>query len=574
MPRPRTFALLALASLASSAALAPSVQAQFPPIDYSISYEPLAANERCGTSFAPLADLDGDGECDVAVGCPGANGDSGRVAILDGATMTQLHEITLPGNPANAGFGSSLAFAGEPVGPGSVLLLVGAPGIGVGGTVYVRLVTATGSVDLGSVVYGEAGAGWGDQLVVGGDQNADGVPDYGAIAPLANFSGVDSGYLQMYDGATGNPLLFMFGNPLERLSRCVATIDVNEDGRDECIASFLGYPGGNGRGAVWAFSPTTFTFLPNPVLGANPGDQLGTGLADVGDVDCSGVSDLGIGIPGWDQGGLTDRGKVEVRSGTDFTSVLIEEVGVLEGDELGHDVTNCGDMDGDGFDDFCATAPGHEDPPGTPVNYAALFNGRTGETLSVAFSGPAIFSSGIKLPGFASPGDAIRRCYALDPEDSTVQPNGGSIAVAELAPEGVETFGAGADGCDGAHTIFVSDAPRIGSVDFRIHSARAPKLTVQLLLVADASSPGGTDPFGLGLDLFVDLLGATEVLAFDLPVSPCGLAEVQAPIPNEPLLVGKTYTTQSIFFWAGICLPTLYGLSSSGGMNLTIQPPS
>jgi hypothetical protein len=61
-------------------------------------------------------------------------------------------------------------------------------------------------------------------------------------------------------------------------------------------------------------------------------------------------------------------------------------------------------------------------------------------------------------------------------------------------------------------------------------------------------------------------------LAFDAHSDPSGCGFAPAPIPNNPLIVGKTYYAQT--FWVeshgAKCAPS--GLVSSKGLSITIGP--
>jgi len=91
------------------------------------------------------------------------------------------------------------------------------------------------------------------------------------------------------------------------------------------------------------------TRIGNPSAAANAG--FGTSVAGIGDVNGDGIGDLVVGAPGID--------KLFVISGKD-QSVLraIADPDGLLGDQFGFSVVGIGDWDGDGMEDFAASAPG------------------------------------------------------------------------------------------------------------------------------------------------------------------------------------------------------------------------
>ena len=114
--------------------------------------------------------------------------------------------------------------------------------------------------------------------------------------------------------------------------------------------------------------------------------------------------------------------------------------------------------------------------------------------------------------------------------------------------------------------------PIVGNAQFKLRCNHGPANATGLGIVCDAQDSAGSDPFGLGFILHLDLFTAVEILTFDLVSDAAGVGTAAAPIPQNPFLAGKTYYAQTLWRWdPGICLPSTFGISSSNGLAITIQ---
>ncbi|MBL8693948.1 MAG: FG-GAP repeat protein [Planctomycetes bacterium] len=137
---------------------------------------------------------------------------------------------------------------------------------------------------------------------------------------------------------------------------------------------------------------------------------------------------------------------------------------------------------------------------------------------------------------------------------------------------GTAVYGTGTPGCGGTHTLDVTHAPMINSPSFAITCNNAPPSSLGLGILADAQDAAGSDPFGIGVLLHVNLFAATEIITLDFLSDGSGNGLAAAPIPNAPALVGNTYYAMALWAWSTCSLPP-YNLSTSQGLAITVLVP-
>ena len=84
--------------------------------------------------------------------------------------------------------------------------------------------------------------------------------------------------------------------------------------------------------------------------GLNAYDYMGAAADGIGDVDQDGVPDYAVGVPGFDHGGTTVRGKVDIYSGA--TGALLDTLNDGAPSSFGERLAGIGDVDLDGVDDL------------------------------------------------------------------------------------------------------------------------------------------------------------------------------------------------------------------------------
>jgi len=373
--------------LTASFLLLPPLRAQ----DQLFQKNGVQPADQFGSSVAGVGDLDGDGLADFAAGAPfgGANRE-GTVTVFSGADGSRLFLFSgeLPGDC----FGTSVASPGDLDRDGVPDILVGAPessplGTSSGG---VWIFSGRTSVLL-RVLSGDAsGDGFGFSVNGAGDVDADGFPDFivGAIQDFTDF-----GYARVFSGKTGKELLTFTGlSGLDRLGYSVSGAgDLDGDGFGDLL---VGAPTESVRrkfdGGAWFFSGKTGAAL----LHLSPGQNsfFGFSVASLGDLDGDGFPESVIGAPFKKANGKNLAGEVLVFSFHAQSPVYTFPAGNGVS-RFGASVANAGDVDGDGFSDILAGAPQGEKHRAIGLSLVRIFSGRDGSRLGeIALGGKLGFS--------------------------------------------------------------------------------------------------------------------------------------------------------------------------------------
>lgn len=304
-------------------------------------------------------------------------------------------------------FGSSLANIGDLEGDGTIELAVGAPYDDDNGedrgAVWVLFMDDDGQVNSHQKISDSKGSfegelddndRFGSAIAELGDLNGDGIRDIVVSAPMDDDGGTDHGALWVLflndDGSVlshqkiseeaGQLSQNLDAN--DQFGHALANIgDLNNDGVTDLA---VGMPndddGGTDRGAVWIlFMNSDGTVSASQKISSEKGnlehhpedgDQFGSAVSAIGDLDGDGVTDLAVGVRGVDDGG-TDRGAVWIlfmkSDGTvDGLRRISHNRGGLEdqlsdGDRFGSALTNIGDINEDGNDDLVVGAEGSDD---------------------------------------------------------------------------------------------------------------------------------------------------------------------------------------------------------------------
>jgi hypothetical protein len=279
-----------------------SLELGAPPAD--VIFDTYFSNFRLGTDLAPAGDLTGDGINDIIIGAEyydrfnidglGCNPDpdinptcdnrdEGAALVWEGGSFTSHRQFDF-----TDGDTSSLAAR-------AVLL---------------------GENDQDRIGYSIHGVG---------DVNGDGTNDFVVGSPYYDGSGTDAGVVYVVSGAaTGVEDLgsssFVIAkiigtNSNESFGRSVGALgDINGDGTNDFVVGAKGADqnGADSGGAFIFLGPVSGTFNSNTAdsifAGANAGDEVGTGVVTVGDLDAGGRPDLLIGAHHYTSGSTFQGG--------------------------------------------------------------------------------------------------------------------------------------------------------------------------------------------------------------------------------------------------------------------------
>lgn len=381
--------------------------------------------EQMGRALAG-GDFNGDGYSDFFIGAPlntqSATAGAGTAFVVRGNPLNfdTSEELTIEGTTAGVGLGTAVA-TGDVNGDGFVDLVVGKPKKNVSttadGSFTVYLGSNTG-LQLANQVTVDATAAGGNlgSAVATCDVNGDGFADVLVGAERQANGQATEGFAYVYYGGQGsfnatadktfevNVLNGQFGHSIA----CGG--DVNGDGFGDVVvgavfAELTANQPDEGLAYVF-FGNTDMDTTADAILEGNQASAyLGQSVAGIGDYNGDGFADIAAGATGTDFAGHGNAGVIVIWfGGTSFNTTSDATIGGTQDDSrMGYAVTGLGDVNGDGFDDFAASANEHDQPQldsgatyvflggSTPTNVA---NGTLSPAQAAAFSGQSLASAG------------------------------------------------------------------------------------------------------------------------------------------------------------------------------------
>lgn len=316
-----------------------------------------------GWAVAGVGDVDGDGRDDVAVGSPGELG-QGAIYLYSGKTGQLLRHVL--GYAETGWFGSAIAGAGDVDGDGRAEVAIGAPTGGGPGRVYIYSLASDQMIRI-LIPLKSSTAGFGTSLANAGDVDGDGRDDLLVGAPKGT-----KPLAELFSGTTGFPLRTYVGSADDpSFGESVAGLGViAPDGQ---IAIAVGDPegivAGYPSGTVRVFAALSGALIHE--LHGTAFSNYGRSIASAGDFNGDGFRDFVVGAPGEPLSSLLAQGQAIVHDGpTSFALHVFAST--YPSDGLGTVVASLGSVNGDPYGDLAIAAPYYDSKAGAVFVHEGL----------------------------------------------------------------------------------------------------------------------------------------------------------------------------------------------------------
>ena len=307
---------------------------------------------------------------------------SGQAFVFSGRDGQLLHSLEAPRQSAGAGFGWSVASAGDLDGDGIPEFIVGAHRQDNAGRAFVfsgrdgtPLHTLAPPPDSGA-----EGFGW--TVNSAGDLNRDGLPDIAVGAPYSTVEGRSAqGRAYVYSGADGG-LLYPIDHPQPQAGasfgwHVTPAGDLNEDSVPDLLigAPYQDVGTAAAQGVAFALSGTDGSLLltfhdPAP----RPSAGFGWIMSAIPDVNTDEVPEILVGAPFQKVDEFHIQGEVFLYNGRDGRHLMtFDNPYPHQGSMFGYALASPGDINADAIPEFVFGAPGQHIMDKPAVGRAFLF---------------------------------------------------------------------------------------------------------------------------------------------------------------------------------------------------------
>jgi hypothetical protein len=400
---------------------------------------PEPSTTRFGQTLVTLSDINGDGVPDLAVAAPFQDGDFvstqtsygtpanvGKIFLLDGSNLSILKMLDDPEfqliQPQHYGgqLGASMAPVADLNGDGVADLIAGVPHhivdpgsdnqianageafvfSGKDGTVLLTLVDPTA----------EEGGEMGTAVAGLGDVDGDGVPDLVVGVPGKDIGGLANvGLLYVFSGKTGQVIRTInhpaAGGPEAGAAFGSAVANAGDVDKDGVSDILIGAPG---EGHAYLFSGKTGSLIFD-IIGPfiEHLHSFGAAVAGGMDFDRDGKPDLVVGAPLQEE----QRGAAYIFNGSDGKlqrTLLLKPRKRFA--KFGAALCVASDLTGDHRPDVAVGAPGQNFNGLTQAGAITIFNGRSGRAVKTIYSAApqprALFGAAVTAADFDGDGTA------------------------------------------------------------------------------------------------------------------------------------------------------------------------
>ena len=357
----------------------------------------VATGDLKNAVTSSAGDVNNDNYDDILIGAPfydpvvdgKKQKNAGGIWVISGSNGDVLFETT--GTHSNDHFGAATTYLGDINSDGYPDYAVGAPGVDSSskeaGAIRDAGMVEIYSGKLHSVIRRHYGESQGDHLgstLDGGSYyvNADAIPDYLVAADSWDYVSGDLrirnvGRVAVIDGANGNIIWEKLGDESGKsgFGKSVALVgDVNFDSHDDFVVGAPLFdnpsPRAKDAGALYLYSGKDGVALLSNHYGSKARNHVGASVADMGDIDSDGYSEIAYGVPGNGEGAMKNSGSVYVYSHHASMTWQYGN-GLRKGDAFGRSIHSAGDVNVDGKPDLMIGAPFYDD--GAKKDSGAIF---------------------------------------------------------------------------------------------------------------------------------------------------------------------------------------------------------